>query len=328
MNERFFGSVAPKYKRRRGFTLLELVLTLSMTVVLMALVNSAFDFYTVEMDSSDEDMRRTMLASAVMQMIENDLRASLHPVALDTTALEALLSSTAAGAAGQAGGDDPGAAAASGLEGPAMEDEAEDTSAIGESTTVLQTPGLIGNQFQLQIDTSRLPRLEEYSVMMDQDPGNLSDIPSDLKTVTYYVQSPESSGVNDPLAKLGTSTTPDPTSSGGLVRRVLDRSASTFASLSGNIASLDQSGELLAPEVTGIEFSYWDGITWQLQWNSDELGELPLAVKIQMSMTDLYADANGAATSDLGSRMFQHVVRLPMGKYIEEEEDELSEAGL
>ena len=182
--------------RRRGFTLLELLLTLSMTVVLMTLVNAAFDFYAFDMDSSDADMRRTMLASAVMQMIEDDLRASLHPEPLDTAALEELLSSTAGGATGQSsgggGGDDSGDAAAAGLDDPSME---EDMSTIESGTTVLQTPGLIGNQYQLQIDTSRLPRLEEYSVLMDVDPGNLSDVPSDLKTVTYYVQQAESFGV-------------------------------------------------------------------------------------------------------------------------------------
>jgi hypothetical protein len=309
---------------RLGFTLLELLLTLSMTVVLMTLVNAAFDFYAFDMDSSDADMRRTMLASAVMQMIEDDLRASLHPEPLDTAALEELLSSTAGAASGLSGGggggagDDSGDAAAAGLDDPSIE---EDTSSIETGTTVLLSPGLIGNQFQLQIDTSRLPRLEEYSVMMDVDPGNLNDLPSDLKTVTYFVQQAEAYGVDDPLAKLDDSTS---TGSGGLVRRVLDRQASTFAALSGNINSLNQTGELLAPEVMGIEFSYWDGMIWQIQWNSDELGELPLAVKIQMSMVDPLVDANEQVP-----RLFSHVVRLPMAKIIEEEEDEeLAEAGL
>ena len=306
--------------RRRGFTLLELLLTLSMTVVLMTLVNAAFDFYAFDMDSSDADMRRTMLASAVMQMVEDDLRASLHPEPLDTAALAELLSSTAGAATGQSGGDggDAGDAAAAGLDDASME---EDMSTIDSGTSVLQTPGLIGNQFQLQIDTSRLPRLEEYSVMMDVDPGNLADVPSDLKTVTYFVQQAESYGVDDPLAKLDGNTS---TGSGGLVRRVLDRQASTFAALSGNMNSLNQTGELLAPEVTGIEFSYWDGLVWQIEWNSDELGELPLAVKIQMAMIDPLVDAN-----EQEPRLFSHVVRLPMAKMIEEEEeDDLSEAGI
>lgn len=310
-----------RHRRRRGFTLLELFLTLSMAVVLMTLVNAAFRFYAVDMDSSDTDMRRSMLAAAVMQMIEDDLRASLHPEPLDTSALETLLASTAASATGGGNtGDagDPGDAEAAGMDDPALEEELT-TSVSG--VAVLQTPGLIGDQYQLQVDTSRLPRLEEYAVLMDVDPGNLADLPSDLKTVTYYVQAADSIGIEDPLAKLDATTS---TTAGGLVRRVLDRSATTFASTSGNLAALGQTGELLAPEVTGIEFSYWDGVTWQIEWNSDELGELPLAVKIQMVMVDPLV-----AESEQEPRVFQHVVKLTMAKIIEEEEEEdLSGVGL
>ena len=312
---------------RNGFTLLELFLTLAMAVVLMTLINSAFQFYARDMDSSDVDMRRTMLASAVMQMIEDDLRATLHPEPLDTSALAELLSSTASvgGGGNSGGGGSAGGAAA----GAATEDEAgmEDTAVEEESletttgVAVLQSPGLIGSQYQLQIDTSRLPRLEEYTILLDSDPGNLMDLPSDLKTVTYYVQGAESIGIDDPLAELDGSVVSE---GGGLVRRVLDRSATTYASLSGNLSALSQTGELLAPEVTGIEFSYWDGVTWQIEWNSDELGELPLAIKIQMAMVDPMV-----AEADQIPRVFTHIVKLPMGKMIEEEEeDELSEAGI
>lgn len=312
--------------RRYGFTLLELFLTLSLAVVLMTLVNQAFRFYAVEMDSSDSDMRRTMLAAAVMQMIEDDLRASLHPEPLDTAALETLLSSTAASASGGgntgggAAASSGGGAAAAGTEDPATEDDSI-VSDSSSSLSVLQTPGLIGSQYQLQIDTSRLPRLEEYAVLMDVDPGNLADLPSDLKTVTYYVQPADALLIEDPLAKLDAST---PAQAGGLVRRVLDRSATTFASMSGNLSALSQTGELLAPEVTGIEFSYWDGVTWQIEWNSDSFGELPMAIKIQMSMVDPMVDV-----SEQEVRVFQHIVKLPMAKFIEEEEEEdLSGVGI
>lgn len=315
----------PDVRRRKGFTLLELLLTLSMTVVLMTLVNAAFRFYAGDMDSSDVDMRRTMLASAVMQMIEDDLRATLHPEPLDTSALEELLANTAKAAAGggntgggNTGGASDGGAASAGMDDPAAEEELV-TTEVGVS--VLQEPGLIGNQYQLQIDTSRLPRLEEYTVLMDSDPGNLMDLPSDLKTVTYYVQAADSIGIEDPLAQMDSSVSAN---SGGLVRRVLDRSATTFASTAGNLSALGQTGELLAPEVTAIEFSYWDGVTWQIEWNSDSTGELPLAIKIEMTMIDPLVEASAQEP-----RLFSHVVKLPMGKLVEEEEDEeLSGAGI
>ena len=168
---------------------------------------------------------------------------------------------------------------------PPLEVEPASADTLMSGGVVLEQPGLIGNQYQIQIDVSRLPRLEEYYVMFDALVGNIDDIPSDLKTVTYYVQpAGTTGGVNDPLAEVDVS--PDELAGGGLVRRSLDRAATSYASLNGSLSSLNQTGELLAPEVTAIEFSYWDGVTWQLQWSSDEYGELPLAIQVTLSMID------------------------------------------
>ena len=169
--------------------------------------------------------------------------------------------------------------------------------------------------------------------MMDQTTATLQDVPSDLKTVAYYVQSDDSTaGVLDSLAELD----PDATdlTSGGLVRRSLDRAATLEAATMGNISTLNQTGDLLAPEVKAIEFSYWDGLTWQLEWSSDEFGELPLAVQVTIYMVDpaLAATEDEDTLSSLGPesmRSFTHIVRLPMAVPIETaEEDDLSEAGL
>ncbi|PNY37479.1 prepilin-type cleavage/methylation domain-containing protein [Rhodopirellula baltica] len=310
--------------------MLELLLTLALAIVLMTLVNSAFSFYVKSMDSSDAEMRRTMLANAVMQMIEDDLRATLHPTPIDTSALEELLKSTASsgGGGGGSGQGDSGSTdtgtSDTDTSDPSVSTEettTEDTTALATNAVVLQTPGLVGNQYQVQIDTSRLPRLEEYIVMMSTDPGVLVDLPSDLKTVTYYVQGADAIGIDDQLSKLDGSTG---TSSGGLVRRVLDRNVTSFAMTQGSLSALMQTGELLAPEIVAIEFSYWDGMLWQIQWNSDDVGELPLAIKIQMSVIDPLHDIN-----DQTPRTFTHIVRLPMGKYVvESEEDEMTEAGI
>jgi prepilin-type N-terminal cleavage/methylation domain-containing protein len=309
----------------RGFTLLELLLTLSLAVVLMTLVNSAFQFYVGQMDSSDQEMQRTMLATAVMQMIEDDLRATLHPEPLDTSALENLLAKTAAAAGGGGGGSGGGAADAASDSDEAAAGEQESGSLV-TTIAVLDKPGLIGNQFQIQIDTSRLPRLEEYVVMMDADPATLTDPPSDLKTVTYFVQQAGMIGVDDATSAAGQATANAANdgggAGGGLVRRVLDRSAQNYAMTTGNVNALNQTGDLLAPEIAAIEFQYWDGLIWQIEWNSDQMGGLPLAVKIQMTMIDPAIDPN-----EQEPRVFQHVVRLPMAQPAEvsEEDDTMTE---
>ncbi len=322
--------------RYSAFTLLEVLLTLAMSVVLMILIGGAIEFYARDLNVRDMEVRQVQVAAAVLQMIEDDLRGALHAKPIDTAALATLLTSAASQAAGGGGGGSGGS-------------EGEDLSSAGiasesteviESTAsadllsgaaVLQSPGLIGNQFQIQIDVSRLPRLEEYMVMLDETASDIDDVPSDLKTVTYFVQSPGTiAGIVDPLA------TTDPQNqiegAGGLVRRSLDRFATINALNTGGMTTLNQTGELLAPEVVSLEFSYWDGIMWQLQWNSDEMGELPLAVQVQIAVVDSPEAASlmndpGSIASTTEPRLFTHVIRLPLARPIETS-DTTSEVGL
>ncbi|TWU41902.1 prepilin-type cleavage/methylation domain-containing protein [Novipirellula artificiosorum] len=328
--------------RRDAFTLIEVLLTLSLSVVLIILVGGAIQFYARTLTVQDMDIRQVQLAAAVMQMIEDDLRAAVHPKPIDTAALETLLASTATQ---EVGGAEPGGASseedlsAAGID-TGFEEEEEVTPVADAGLTdlqsgasVLQTPGLIGNQYQIQVDLSRLPRLEEYTVMMDATVGNLQDVPSDLKTVTYFVQQAGTiAGVIDPLDNMSNDPTAAPTEStgGGLVRRSLDRFATLEAINSGSMSMLNQTGELLAPEITSIEFAYWDGMMWLIEWNSDEYGELPMAVQVQMTMIDPTAALTD--TSDLSSvdttRVFTHIVRLPMARPIEESEEDLTGVGL
>jgi hypothetical protein len=316
--------------RRAGFTLLEIFLTVSMSVVLMGLIGGAIQFYARNMDVSSMDIRQTQLAAAIIQMIEDDLRATIHNDPVDMSGLAELLGTVAAQGGGDTAESDQDLTSA-GIMADEEDFFAEDTMEAPDLTSgvaMLQSPGLIGNQFQIQIDVSRLPRLEEYLMMLDEEVADIQDIPSDVKTVTYYVQPAGAIGVQD---KLTSATDPTAVSTGGLVRRSLDRAATNYAASLGSLSALTQTGEVLAPEVLGIEFSYWDGITWQLEWSSDEYEELPLAVQIQITMGNPTASSAGLSPDDENAtRIFTHIVRLPMAQPIEEDTEtgELTEAGL
>ncbi|TWU55534.1 PulJ/GspJ family protein [Rubripirellula reticaptiva] len=328
---------------RSGFTLLEILLTLAMSVVLMILVGGAIQFYARDMNVRDMDIRQTQLAAAVMQMIEDDLRATLHTVPADMAGLESLLAASGGGESAAAGdGEDLSAAGIDSAvdDSAAVGTEAVDASSMDLSagSAVLQTPGLIGNQSQIQIDLSRLPRLEEYVAMLDGTTSDIEDVPSDLKTVAYFVQPAGiTGGVQDALATINedqslAEAVDDGSSeneSGGLVRRSLDRAATLHAASTGALTLLNQTGELLAPEVLSIQFEYWDGITWQLMWSSDEYGELPLAVKVELAMSDptaLLADGSGLDPDAI--RTFSHIVRLPLARPIDTTEEDVAGVAL
>ena len=316
-----------------GFTLLEVLLTLAMAVVLMSLVGSAISFYANHLQTRDSDVRRVQLASATMRMIADDLKAALYPEEFDASTLEKFLASAASqGAAGtaQAAGLDEAGMETLGLStaDAASQETALETEPVDLSlnATSLARPGLIGNQYQIQFDISRLPRLEEYQPMLTPASEGLADVPSDIKTISYFVQAPGGAGVVDPLASVSDADANEFTIGGsagsGLVRRQLDRQITSYAYETGGITSLQMSGDLLAPEVIAVEFQYWDGYQWQIQWNSDQMGALPLAVQVQLTFSDPDGIASGdpANVGSTSGRTFTQIVRLPMGRIVDQTE--------
>ena len=72
----------------------------------------------------------------------------------------------------------------------------------------------------------------------------------------------------------------------GLGRRVVDRSVARFATENASYSYLDQNVELIAPEVMLIEFRYFDGEQWQVEWSTEENEGIPLAVEITLVMNE------------------------------------------
>lgn len=302
--------------RSSAFTLLEMLLTLAMSVVLMGLISGAITFYARDMNNAEQEFRRTQLAASILQMIEDDLRQTLVTAPADTAPLADVLASATAPLEALGSADTGDASGLSTLDAGAvdmsMELESLDVVAGG---TVLQSPGLIGDSMQLQIDVSRLPSLESYFVDPDLMPVDsnveLTDRPSDIKTVAYFVASEANLGPVDAMSRLASSIDSSmDTSAGasGLVRREIDRAISTQASSTGGLSRLLATGQVVAPEVTSIAFEYFDGITWLPQYSSDELGYLPQAVRVTLTLSEPLQDP---ADSSSQPTTFTHLIYLP-----------------
>jgi hypothetical protein len=193
---------------------------------------------------------------------------------------------------GMAGGGMAGGGMAGG--GMGATGGASGSSMQGSTGTTVIPPGIFGTESSIEIDVSRMPRPDEYVIQPgDVTRGTLGDMPSDIKTVGYYVQSLRADGVLDPLAQLTAQSAQGATSSngaagngmsGGLVRRSLDRAVTQYAYLNGNSEQLSRTGEIIAPEILGIEFSYFNASSgWQTQWDSSQMG-LPHVVKVTLAM--------------------------------------------
>ncbi|MFO0903636.1 MAG: hypothetical protein U0939_11585 [Pirellulales bacterium] len=217
---------------------------------------------------------------------------------------------------GSSGATTSGGASTSGAAGGASgaggaAGEAAATEEIDDGAVPTSAPGLFGNHFQLQIDTSRLPRLEQYQKVMGD--GGVTDVPSDTKTVAYFIRAAGDAPVSNGFAPAGTITSLD-ASRGGLYRRELDRAVTQYANENGQSDSLNQKGELIAPEVVGLEFRYFDGTQWLEQWDSLQTNSLPLAVEILVAIQPgVRWDGTNSMTADVTSvqpRIFRQVVRL------------------
>jgi len=178
-------------------------------------------------------------------------------------------------------------------------------------------PGLYGTVDVLQMDVSRLPRLDQLSSDVTLSPGSGTlDRASDLKTVTYYVIPPDSGQ----LAASAQGTTVRT----GLVRRELDRAVTAHAAELGTLDLMDAEVEPLAPEVVAVEFAYFDGLEWLDYWDSQELGGLPWAIQITLLVAPSrnpsgaavpWNDASQTTSAD-GQPLLQyrHMVYLPAAR--------------
>jgi prepilin-type N-terminal cleavage/methylation domain-containing protein len=325
---------------RRGFTLLELILSLALCAVVAGLIGSLVHIYLINQETGRDSVQQSQMARAILNMIAEDVRTSVRYQSFDTSGLQELLSgatgggssgggssgggATSGGSSGgssSGGGGTTGAATSGGTSGASAGGAsssgsgATDTSSNSTTTTAPLPPGIYGSSTSIEIDVSRLPRPDEYYPKVGNTSlGTLGDMPSDVKTVGYYVQSPRSDGVQDSLGQLSQQAASLNSgtlamANGGLIRRSVDRAVTQYSYEMGQSSQLQRTGELIAPEVLAIEFQYFDGATWQTQWDGSQQG-LPHVVKITIAMQrESKAKSNplspGLAISTISTSMIQ-----------------------
>ncbi len=287
-------------RKRGAFTLLELILSLALTAVIAGLIGGLIQLYLVNQQTGRDSVRQAQMARAILNMIAEDVRTTVRYQQFDTSGLMQLLS-TDTGSGGGGGGASGGASAGGGGSGggapsggaPSGGGGAPSAPAASEAAAPVAPaslpPGIYGSSTSIEIDLSRLPRPDEYYPKFgNTSTGTLGDMPSDVKTVGYYVQAPRNDGVQDSLGQLSqqaASLNSNAVSAinGGLVRRSVDRAVTQYAYEVGQSDQLLRTGDLIAPEVLAVEFQYFDGAAWQIQWDGSTQG-LPQVVKITIAM--------------------------------------------
>jgi len=340
MNSKFSGHVV---RRAAGYTLLELLLALGLTVVIVSLIATAVQVNGLTLTRVQASIERKQAARGILGMMQNDLRAGIQYKANEYAGLQDLfrsiqlagiqapipvtesddpedqlaqleeLAQLAGGGSIDAAGSDSGD---SNGDSDSEFEEIEEPEADG-------VPVFIGASNFVSIDISRLPRIDEYhpSIVSQQEASNTL---ADVKTISYFV-----SASNAPNERRGTNVVQVPqgqtTVSGGLFRRQVDRSVAKFEGLE-RTSEPDMFSELVAQEVVEISFRYFDGSNWFPEWNSENMGGFPLAVEVYVLIDPARAGSIGTAGAGSTSRdnleTYRAVVHIPAAEIVEQEEDD------
>jgi type II secretory pathway pseudopilin PulG len=154
--------------------------------------------------------------------------------------------------------------------------------------------GLVGTRYALQIDILRPPRIDQYQPVYARS-GSIQ-IPTGVRTVRYERRGAGGAGTLQNLE-------------GGLYRWESDCQVARLAIARANWGLLESTIKNLAPEVTRMEFRYYDGFRWWVTWDSQLEQRLPLLVEITLQFGG--GGEADRATGDDSDRRYRLLVRLP-----------------
>lgn len=297
------GLISPA---RRGFTLIEFLISVAICMILMAGLYFAVDIQTRSTRVGREVVEEAMLARAVLDLVARDIEPAVTVVqpfrfrkgtvayGTSTTASseDSNGSSSASGTATSASGSGSGSSTSgqTGSSGSSSGSGASSTDSSTEETTsvygpALIPPGVVGFPESLTLYIRRDPRLDEQG-------GPAAGV----HRITYGLipsDSEEGSGQ-------------------GLGRWEIKLAQSELGLNADQAPPVDQF-ELVAPEVKSVRFKYHagDGGDWLEQWDSRATGSdevtpqgPPRAIRIEM---DIQVGKDGPLQT------FFRVVQIPVG---------------
>jgi len=265
---------------RSAFTLLEMLLALGLSAVVIGAIAMAVDIHWRVLDAGRRDVEEAQLARAILCRMADDIRGAVQydPQQAEKLLGQVVPSPTDAGSLASAAGLSTAEVQS------AMSEMGTDSSEDPSSWIPPSIPALYGSTDVLQVDVSRLPRLDQISAAVEADPlSPLAQHLTDVQSIAYYLGN-DGTTVSGESADGSPAASSDTASRGGLFRRQLDRAVAAWAAEQGTLSNIDIHLEPIAPEVVRLEFSYYDGANWYSEWDSVAAGGLPTAVEIAIAL--------------------------------------------
>jgi type II secretory pathway component PulJ len=309
---------------RRAFTLLEVLVSLGLSVLLVTAIYGAISTYIRISQGDAGVLERSRVARSLFRQMTLDIQSVLFRVEEEETAEGEEVESSTESSSTVTAGSTSGTGTST-----------EDTSTETDTTTIVSvvdpeaalqssSVGLIGDAHKLTLHVSRPARDMAYASL--QSGAILTDRTSDLQSITWYLANASGSGLEGEtgqLAQQGQVLSTMDTGPQGLARLAGDKMAIDHADAESDVSALAAAAKVLAPEVISVEFRYFDGVTWQVEWDSVAAQRLPNAVEITLGLKQMISDeqrlanqfnAAARASMDQPVEYRRHVVSLPLAE--------------
>jgi prepilin-type N-terminal cleavage/methylation domain-containing protein len=269
---------------RRGFTLLEVILALSVAVLLLGGLYVAVDVQLRHARAGRNIVEQATLARSILARIDADIAATASLVDAERYRMANNTSGTSGGTSTAA----TSTAASTSTTGTSSGSGGGSTSGTGTSTSgttdnVVLPLSVQGDSTSLNLFMTRVPR-----EAIPTDPNATPQIVSDIRCVSWWLPS------------------------GGLARREvpIETSQDAFDNLPPGIP--DEESYVIASEVKNAQFQYFDGTDWQDTWDCTTLGAdgvtpigPPQAIAIVL---DIAIPQDGGKDDDAPTKRYRHVV--------------------
>ncbi len=217
---------------RPAYTLLEVLLALAISVMLLAAVYAVVGYQLRYAQSGRDLVERTALARAILRRVTTDISAAVTLGDAGRFRRTQSQQGTQQGSGGDSSGGGSGGAPAAGA-------TVSGDSGAASSSGVQLPLGVIGSSTELHLFLSRVP----VEALADD-----AQVTCDLRRVSYWL-SDDTQGLCRMEVNLVTSDD------------------ATNTDLPGDAGPYH-----FAPEVRQLEFSYFDGSSWQDSWDSTQTG--------------------------------------------------------
>lgn len=285
---------------RSGFTLIEMLIALSLSLVLISAIYSAVSLHWRYEQVGRERIDRAQVSLAVLRLLTEDIGSVMFTPPSDVSQEE-----------------EETAAASTSLTTPTTSTTTT-TPEEGATTTdsTQASLGIVGTADQLQLDISQ-PAREDFVPDKSNDPSGASlPATSDSVRVTWGMITPTTALADDSGRR---SLTINP----ALARQLADRLRGVVEveeDANNDVALSDAS--ILAREIVSLQFRYYDGYSWVTEWDSVTQERLPRAIEVTIGF--IKQDYKQAGSLNLPGQVtiipIKHVIQVPSSTPVSGEE--------